>query len=83
MTATEATPTRELRLDEPDGVWSVLLVPADRDGRRGAAIAAARAIVEAAPPSDGRSRSLERLAAGDDAAGLLACQILSAVLGGA
>lgn len=69
----DSTPTRDLRLDEPEGLWSVLKVPADPHT---AMLHAAFGIVAAAPESDGKVRATERLNVGDEAAVLLACEIL-------
>lgn len=70
--------TSPLRLDEEDGRYTVLLVPSDYGE---AAILAAYGIVAAAPDGGDKARLTERLEAGDDAARLLACEILARCLG--
>lgn len=70
--------TRTLRLDEPDGIFSLLEIPADRGE---AAILAAYGLVAAAPDGGDRARITERLEAGDDAARLLALEIIARALG--
>ena len=70
--------TSPLRLDEPDGVFSVLRVPSDHGE---AAILAAFGIVAACPDGGDKARVTERLEAGDEAAVILACEILARCLG--
>lgn len=67
---------RTLRLEEPDGVWSELVVPS----RHLSLLHAAAGIVAMAPDGDGRARTLERFAAGGKDAVCLAVEILEAAL---
>lgn len=74
MPATEAT--RPLRLEESDGRYAILELPAEP---RRALLLAAAGVVAACPETDGRARALERLGEGD---ALLALTILREALHG-
>lgn len=67
---------RVLKLEEADGVWTEITVPDPAL----ACLQAAAGIVAAAPESDGRARSLERLEAGGEDAVMLAAEIVRGAL---
>jgi hypothetical protein len=67
-------------MDEPDGRWSVVELPADP---RRALVLAAAGVLCGCPDTDGKARALDQLQEGGPGAGLLAATILREALNGA
>lgn len=73
-------PTRTIRLEEPDGRWSTLEVPADL--RRVIQLAAG-GVLAGCPESGGKSRAVDLLLGGGPAADMVALKVLREALDGA
>ena len=71
--------TRQVTLCEPDGLYSVLELPADPAA---ALIQAAAGVAAAAPESDGRARVLELLQGGGEVAAMTAAWVVREALRG-
>lgn len=74
------TQTRALRLEEPDGRWSVVELPTDA---RRALLLAAAGLLAGCPDTDGKARAIALLQAGGPDAGLVAVTLLREALSGA